>query len=99
VSVACGSAAAGFGLISTLGFSLFASLIPQGESGGYTALYYSLRAVASALAVPLAGLAIVVSDSYRSLFLLGGTATLAALLPLAFAPSPQAAADLTRHLR
>jgi predicted MFS family arabinose efflux permease len=99
VSVACGSAAAGFGLISTLGFSLFASLIPQGESGGYTALYYSLRAVASALAVPLAGLAIVVTDSYRSLFLLGGTATLAALLPLAFAPSPQAAADLTRHLR
>jgi MFS family permease len=99
VSVACASAAAGFGLISTLGFSLFAALIPQGESGGYTALYYSLRAVASALAVPLAGLTIVVTDSYRSLFLLGGTATLAALLPLAFAPSPQTAADLTRHLR
>jgi MFS family permease len=99
VSVACGSAAAGFGLISTLGFSLFAALIPQGESGGYTALYYSLRAVASALAVPVAGLTIVVTDSYRSLFLLGGTATLAALLPLAFAPSPQTAADLTRHLR
>jgi MFS family permease len=58
VSVACGSAAAGFGLISTLAFSLFASLIPQGESGGYTALYYSLRAVASALAVPLVGLTI-----------------------------------------
>ena len=33
VSLACGSAAAGFGLISTLAFSLFASLIPQGESG------------------------------------------------------------------
>lgn len=99
VSVACGSAAAGFGLISTLGFSLFAALIPQGEAGGYTALYYSLRAVASALAVPVAGLAIVVTDSYRSLFLLGGAATLAALLPLAFAPSPQTAADLTRPLR
>jgi MFS family permease len=93
VSVACASAAAGFGLISTLGFSLFASLIPRGEAGGYTALYYSLRAVASALAVPVAGWAIEVSGSYRSLFLLSGTATLAALVPLAFAPSPRAAAE------
>jgi MFS family permease len=92
VSFACGLAAAGFGLVSTLGFSLFAALIPQGEAGGYTALYYSLRAVASALAVPLAGLAIAVSGSYRSLFVLGGAATLVALVPLAFAPSPQTAA-------
>jgi MFS family permease len=99
VSFACGLAAAGFGLISTLGFSLFAALIPSGEAGGYTALYYSLRAVASALAVPMAGLAIAASGSYRSLFLLGGAATLAALVPLAFAPSPQAAADLTRNQR
>jgi MFS family permease len=90
VSFACGLAAAGFGLVSTLGFSLFAALIPQGEAGGYTALYYSLRAVASALAVPLAGLAIAVSGSYRSLFVLGGAATLVALVPLASAPSPQA---------
>jgi MFS family permease len=99
VSVACASAAAGFGLVSTLGFSLFASLIPRGESGGYTALYYSLRAVASALAVPVAGLTVAASGSYRSIFLLGGAATLAALVPLAFALSPRAAADLTRHLR
>jgi MFS family permease len=99
VSFACGLAAAGFGLISTLGFSLFAALIPSGEAGGYTALYYSLRAVASALAVPMAGLAIAASGSYRSLFVLGGAATLAALVPLAFAPSPQAAADLTRNQR
>jgi MFS family permease len=99
VSFACGLAAAGFGLISTLGFSLFAGLIPRGEAGGYTALYYSLRAVASALAVPVAGLAIAASGSYRSLFVLGGVATLAALVPLALAPSPQAAVDLTRHLR
>ena len=99
VSVACASAAAGFGLISTLAFSLFASLIPAGEAGGYTALYYSLRALASALAVPLVGLAIAATGSYRSLFLLGGVATLAALVPLAFAPSPQTGADLTRALR
>jgi MFS family permease len=99
VSFACGLAAAGFGLVSTLGFSLFAALIPQGEAGGYTALYYSLRAVASALAVPIAGLAIAVSGSYRSLFVLGGAATLVALVPLAFAPSPQGAANLSRHAR
>lgn len=98
VSIACALAAAGFGLISTLGFSLFASLIPRGEAGGYTALYYSLRAVASALAVPMAGLMIAVTGSYRSLFILGGAATLAALVPLAFAPSPQVAAGLTRRL-
>ena len=99
VSFACGLAAAGFGLLSTLGYSLFAALIPRGEAGGYTALYYSLRAVASAVAIPVTGLTIAVSGSYRSLFVLGGAATLAALVPLAFAPSPQAAADLTRDLR
>ena len=99
VSVACASAAAGFGLVSTLGFSLFAALIPRGEAGGYTALYYSLRAVASALAVPVAGLTVAASGSYRSMFLLGGAATLAALVPLAFALNPRGAADLTRHLR
>ena len=99
VSFACASAAIGFGLISTLGFSLFASLIPRGESGGYTALYYSLRAVASAVAVPVAGLAVVLSDSYRSIFWMGGVATLTALVPLAFALSPPAAATITRDLR
>jgi MFS family permease len=99
VSFACASAAAGFGLISTLGFSLFATLIPRGEAGGYTALYYSLRAVAAAFALPVAGVAIAVTGSYRSLFLLGGAATLAALVPLAFAPSPQTGRDLTQHRR
>jgi MFS family permease len=99
VSLACATAAAGFGLISTLGYSLFASLIPRGEAGGYTALYYSLRAVASAIVVPVVGVAIAVSDSYRSLFILGGTLTLAALIPLAFAPSPPRAAALTQRLR
>lgn len=99
VSFACGSAAAGFGLISTLGYSLFAPLIPPGDAGGYTALYYSLRAVASAVAVPLTGLAIVLTDSYRTLFAFGGAATLAALLPLAFAPSPGRSATLTAETR
>lgn len=76
----------------------FATLIPRGEAGGYTALYYSLRAAACGLAMPLAGLAISVTGSYRALFLLGGTATLAALVPLALSPCPERGAGLTRAL-
>ncbi len=89
--------AIGYGLIATLGYALFLSLIPRGEAGGYTALYYSLRAVASGIALPMAGLTIALTDSYRSLFVFSGVATLAALLPLAFAPSPGRGAALTER--
>jgi MFS transporter, DHA1 family, tetracycline resistance protein len=74
--------AVGFGLVSTLGFPLFASLIPKGEAGGYTALYFSVRSIASAIALPVAGWVIAASGSYRALFVLGGIAALTALLPL-----------------
>ena len=94
VSIAVIPAAVGFGLISTLGFSLFAAIIPRGDAGGYTALYFSLRAAAAMVALPFAGWLIAATGSYRSLFLLGGAATLAALLPLAFAPSPSRAAAM-----
>jgi hypothetical protein len=62
-------------------------------------MYYSLRAVAAAAAIPLAGVAVALSGSYRSIFVLGGAATLAALAPLAFAMSPHAAAESARLLR
>lgn len=94
VSLGLLPAAIGFGLISTLGYSLFAALIPQGEAGGYTALYFALRAAASTVALPIAGWTIAVTGTYRSMFVLAGAATLAALLPLAFAPSAGHAADL-----
>jgi MFS family permease len=97
VAVGIAATAMGYGFIATLGFSLFASLIPRGEAGGYTALYYSLRAVASAIAVPMAGVTIALTHSYRSLFLFSGAATIAALVPLAFAPSPSRAAALTER--
>jgi MFS family permease len=97
VSAGIAATATGYGLVATLGYALFASLIPRGEAGGYTALYYSLRAVASAIAVPMVGLTIDLSDNYRSLFLFGGIATLAALVPLAFAPSPRRGAALTER--
>jgi membrane-associated phospholipid phosphatase/predicted MFS family arabinose efflux permease len=82
VAIALVAAAAGFGLISTLGFPLFSSLIPQGEAGGYTALYFSVRAISSAIALPTAGWVIAATGSYRALFVLGGLAALAALIPL-----------------
>jgi hypothetical protein len=44
------AAALGFGLVNTVAFPLFSTLIPDGESGGYTALFFSIRAVASAIA-------------------------------------------------
>lgn len=74
--------AVGFGLISTLGFPLFSELIPEGEEGSYSALYFSVRAISSAIALPTAGWLIAATDTYRTLFVLGGLATLAALLPL-----------------
>ena len=74
--------AAGFGLVSTLGFPLFAKLIPPGEAGGYTALYFSVRAISSTIALPAAGWTVAATGSYRALFVLGGRATLAALIPL-----------------
>jgi membrane-associated phospholipid phosphatase/Na+/melibiose symporter-like transporter len=82
VGAALALVAVGFGLISTVGFPLFSSLIPDGEAGGYTALFYSVRAIASTVALPAAGWLIAATGSYRSLFVLGGLATLAALLPL-----------------
>ena len=88
VGVGLVAAATGFGLVSTLGFTLFSALIPAGEAGGYTALYFSVRAISSAVALPVVGWAIAATDSYRVLFLLGGTVTLAALAPLARIPAP-----------
>jgi MFS family permease len=86
VAVALVAAAVGFGLISTLGFPLFSSLIPEGEAGGYTALYFSVRSISSAIALPTAGWVIAATGSYRALFVLGGFAALAALIPLVGLP-------------
>ena len=76
------AAAVGFGLVTTLGFPLFAELIPEGEAGGYTALFFSVRAISSTIALPTAGWLIAWSGSYRALFVLGGAAALLALVPL-----------------
>ena len=89
VGVGLAAGATGFGLVSTLGFPLFASLIPDGEAGGYTALYFSVRSISSAIALPAAGWIVAATGSYRALFALGGVATLVALLPLVRLPRPR----------
>jgi membrane-associated phospholipid phosphatase/predicted MFS family arabinose efflux permease len=86
VGAALIAAAAGFGLVSTLGFPLFSELIPDGESGSYTALYFSVRSISSAVALPAAGWTVETTGSYRALFVLGGAATFAALVPLVGLP-------------
>jgi MFS family permease len=86
VGAALIAAATGFGLVSTLGFPLFSELIPEGESGSYTALYFSVRSISSAVALPAAGWTVETTGSYRALFVLGGAATFAALVPLVGLP-------------
>ena len=77
------AAAAGFGIVSTVGFPFLASMIPDGEAGAYTALFFSVRAIGSTVALPLAGALIAFTESYRTLFVLGGTVTLLGLVALA----------------
>ena len=77
------AAAAGFGIVSTVGFPVLASMIPAGEAGSYTALFFSVRAIASTVALPLAGGLIALTESYRTLFVLGGAVTLLGLVALA----------------
>ena len=76
------AAAVGFGAVLTLGFAVFASLLPAGQEGAGTALFLATRSIAGAVALPAAGWAIEASGSYRALFVLGGAMTLAALIPL-----------------
>jgi membrane-associated phospholipid phosphatase/predicted MFS family arabinose efflux permease len=77
------AAAAGFGVVSTLGFPVLSRWIPEGEAGAYTAVYFSVRSIAGAVALPAAGGVIAWTGSYRALVAAGGVAALAALVPLA----------------
>ena len=70
-----------------MSFPYLAAMIPAGEAGAYTALFYSVRSIGSTLALPLAGGLIAYTESYRTLFFLSGSVTLAALVPLAQARS------------
>ena len=74
-------AALGAGLVTALGFPYFARFVPDGEAGSYSGLFFAGRAVASAAALPLAGLAVELSGGYRAVLWLGAAA-LAAVVPL-----------------
>ena len=75
------AAAIGMGLVTALGFPYFARFIPPGSEGSYSGLYFAVRAIASAVALPGAGLAVQATGSYRALLLLG-VGALVALIPL-----------------
>ena len=77
-------AAVGAGLVTALGFPYFARFVPQAEAGSYSGLYFSVRAIAATVAVPLAGVLIELTGSYRALMAQGAFA-LVALAPLALA--------------
>jgi undecaprenyl-diphosphatase len=84
------AAAAGFGLVTTIGFPLYSALIPPSETGRYTALYFAVRSVAGAIALPAAGWTVAATGSYRSILVAGGLVTLLALVPLGWRPGAPA---------
>lgn len=82
VALPFASAAVGAGLVTALGFPYFARFVPKAEAGSYSGLYFSVRAIAATVAVPLAGVLIEFTGSYRALMAQGAFALLA-LIPLA----------------
>jgi membrane-associated phospholipid phosphatase/MFS family permease len=95
VAVLLAPAALGAGLLTALGFPYFARFVPAGEAGGYSGVFFAARGVASAVALPLAGLSVELSGTYRSVFLLGG-ASLLAVAPLIAAERRRAGAFTLR---
>ena len=78
------AAALGAGLVTALGFPYFARFVPDGQAGRYSGVFFAGRSVASAAALPLAGVAVELTGSYRSVLWFGAL-SLAALVPLAAA--------------
>ncbi len=91
-------AAVGAGLVTALGFPYFARFVPQAEAGSYSGLYFSVRAIAATVAVPLAGVLIELTGSYRALMAQGAFALLA-LAPLALARAAARRPRTARHGR
>jgi membrane-associated phospholipid phosphatase len=90
-------AAAGFGagLLTSLGFAYFARFVPEGEAGSYSGVFFAGRGVAAAIALPVAGVAVELTGSYRTVLWLGAAA-LVALIPLLVAESRRSAAVALR---
>jgi dolichol-phosphate mannosyltransferase len=78
------AAALGAGLVTALGFPYFARFVPEGEAGRYSGVFFAGRAVAAAAALPLAGVVVELTDTYRAVLWFGAV-PVAALAPLALA--------------
>jgi membrane-associated phospholipid phosphatase/MFS family permease len=93
-------AAVGAGIVTALGFPYFARFVPDGQAGRYSGVFFAGRAVAAAGALPLAGLAVELSGSYRAVLWFGIVA-LAAAVPLVAAQrrAPGHAGSALRALR
>ncbi len=90
-------ATAGFGagLLTSLGFAYFARFVPEGEAGSYSGVFFAGRGVAAAIALPVAGVAVELTGSYRTVLWLGAAA-LVAVVPLVFAESRRSGAPALR---
>jgi membrane-associated phospholipid phosphatase/MFS family permease len=95
VAVALGAAALGAGVLTALGFPYFARFVPDGEAGSYSGVFFAGRGVAAALALPLAGLGVELTGTYRSVLWLGGAALLA-VAPLVLAERRRLGAAILR---
>ena len=72
-------AAVGAGIVTALGFPYFARFVPEGQAGRYSGVFFAGRSVASAAALPLAGLAVELTGSYRAVLWFGAVALVAAV--------------------
>lgn len=85
-------AALGAGIVTSLGFAYFARFVPDGQAGSYSGLFFAGRAVAAGAALPVAGIAVELTGTYRATLWLGASALLA-LVPLALAQRHAATRD------
>jgi membrane-associated phospholipid phosphatase/MFS family permease len=95
VAIPLAAAGLGAGLVTSLGFAYFARFVPEGEAGSYSGVFFAARGVAAAVALPVAGVAVEVTGSYRSVLWLGAAA-LVALVPLVAAEGARAGASASR---
>ena len=84
------AAALGAGIVNAVGYPYFTRFVPEGQAGRYAGAFFSARAIATTAALPVAGLLIAATGSYRTLLAMGALG-LAGLIPLARAERRTAA--------
>ena len=90
-------AAVGAGIVTALGFPYFARFVPEGQAGRYSGVFFAGRSVASAAALPLAGLAVELTGSYRAVLWFGAVSLFAAVPLVAAQRRSPASARPARH--